>query len=196
MKKQGWVSRLLLVQYLIAAALALISINAFAVNVAEKDQCKSCAWQQWPTVGRAELSVLFFDVYNSTLLSPTGRYQVTQDLSPHPLALSIEYQRSISQEQLLDATYEQWIKQGYNRVQAKQWIEELTSIFPSVKQGERLTYITDGERGYFEFSPNAKSTQALGTIDDEQLNDAFLAIWLSPKTEYADLRRNLIGQTK
>ncbi|ANU36028.1 hypothetical protein VSVS05_00897 [Vibrio scophthalmi] len=96
----------------------------------------------------------------------------------------------------MDATYEQWIKQGYNRVQAKQWIEELTSIFPSVKQGERLTYITDGERGYFEFSPNAKSTQALGTIDDEQLNDAFLAIWLSPKTEYADLRRNLIGQTK
>ncbi|EGU32250.1 hypothetical protein VII00023_15181 [Vibrio ichthyoenteri ATCC 700023] len=182
--------------FVIAALLGLTGHSALSAPINDAQGCQSCDWKQWQTVGRAELKVLFFDVYNSTLFSPTGDYQVSQDVSPHPLALSIEYQRSISREQLLDATYEQWIKQGYDKAQSKQWIAQLATIFPSVKEGQRLTYITNGESGRFEFSPNVNSNQSLGTIDDEQLNDAFLAIWLSPKTEYSDLRKHLIGQVK
>lgn len=191
MKRQRWVRKLLSM-----AALGFISFSGYSENIAQETECKHCAWQEWPIVGRAELSVFIFDVYKSVLLSPTGRYQLGTDVSPHPLALSIEYQRSISQEQLLEATYEQWIEQGYDKAQAQRWITQLAAIFPNVKEGQRLTYITNGESGHFEFSPNPATTQVLGAVNNEQLNDAFLAIWLSPKTQYADLRRKLIGQTK
>lgn len=151
-------------------------------------------WKAWKPVGQAQLSVFFFDVYTSTLLTPSGQYEISQDLSPHPLALNIEYQRSISQAQLLDATYDQWLKLGYDQAQAKDWINRLGTIFPSVKKGQQLTYVTNGQSGQFYYSVGLPNDRLLGRIDDEQLNDAFLAIWLSPETEYADLRRELIGK--
>lgn len=151
-------------------------------------------WQQWRKVGEAQLSILFFDIYQSKLLSPTGIYQQQSlDVTPHPLALSIEYQRNITQAQLLDATYEQWIKLGYREQDAKRWIKQLSVIFPDIKSGQKLTYVTDGVAGKFVFSPLPHQTRHIGTISDEKLNDAFLSIWLSPKTEYAQLRRQLIG---
>ncbi|EPE8512989.1 chalcone isomerase family protein, partial [Vibrio alginolyticus] len=36
----------------------------------------------------------------------------------------------------------------------------------------------------------------VGIIEDERMNDAFLAIWLSPNTEFPKLRKQLIGQVR
>lgn len=151
-------------------------------------------WQDWPLVGEAQLSFLFFDVYRSKLLTPSGLYVQSPDVTPHPLALSIDYQRDISKKELLDATQEQWIEQGYGRTEVTQWITQLSDIFPSVKRGENLTYITDGRFGHFIYSSAGEGTQLLGDIENEQLNDAFVGIWLSPKTEFSDLRKQLIGR--
>ncbi len=153
-------------------------------------------WKRWPVVGQAQLSWLFFDVYQSELLSPKGKYLVTQDVTPHPVALRIKYQRDISQKQLLDATAEQWQKMGYPRIKNTTWIEVLSGIFPSIEDGDELVYVTDGTAGTFYYNRGTKKMLVVGNINDEELNDAFLAIWLSPKSEYPKLRAQLIGANR
>ena len=152
----------------------------------------SLEWKNWSMVGQAQLSVLFFDVYQSRLLTPNGVYQSSDDLSPHPLALAIDYQRDISSQQLLEATDEQWEKLGYQTPMRKQWLVQLKSIFPDIKKGQQLAYVTDGQTGQFYYQHKGQ-VDAIGTISDETLNDAFLAIWLSPNTQYPKLRKQLIG---
>lgn len=108
-------------------------------------------WQEWRQVGSAQLTFFFFDVYKSQLLTPSGEYAQSKDVSPHPLALSIEYQRDISQKQLVDATKEQWEKLGYTDTSA--WVTQLEDIFPDIKDGQQLTYVSDGNVGRFFFLP-------------------------------------------
>lgn len=150
-------------------------------------------WKYWRTVGQAQLSVLFFDIYQSRLLTPTGVYEQTDDITPHPLALSIHYQRDVSRSQLIDATEEQWEKLGYSQSRRKQWLFQLEGIFPDIKKGQRLAYVTDGQTGHFYYQGSG-GVEQIGVIEDESLNDAFLAIWLSPQTQYPKLRNQLIGE--
>ncbi|MCF8778257.1 chalcone isomerase family protein [Vibrio sp. IRLE0018] len=152
-------------------------------------------WQQWPTVGQARLSWFVFDVYDSRLVTPDGRFEVNEDVTPHPLALEIRYLRDISSRELLSATEEQWHEIGIES--QKQWKETLSLLFPDIHKGDRLTYLTDGEMGQLIFQ--AKDSQAeeiVGHVTDRDLNDAFLAIWLSPRTQFPALRKQLIGQEK
>ncbi|RBW66532.1 hypothetical protein DS893_04190 [Vibrionales bacterium C3R12] len=183
-------------------------------------------WESWKKIGEAQLSWLFFDVYKSTLYSPTGRYIQARDITPHPIALDIKYQRTISKKQLLDATEEQWNELKYPQDKQIEWLEILGTIFPNLKEGDRLVYVTDGELGKIYFieamsesdvirqKEVALETEAIskkkiigdkkiiddkkviGEIADEELNDAFLAIWLSPKSSYPDLRSQLIGASQ
>lgn len=178
---------LILVTYLVVTASALASVVSDRV---EQD------WRNWSKVGQAQLTMLFFDIYHSQLLTPSGRYTLDPDITPHPLALSITYQRDISQQQLIDATLEQWQKLGFPATQTQQWAEQLASIFPNIKKGHSLTYVTDGVQGQFYFSEQQASIKLIGVIEEEQLNDAFLAIWLSPDTEYPSLRERLIGRAQ
>ncbi|EGA70080.1 hypothetical protein VISI1226_18201 [Vibrio sinaloensis DSM 21326] len=151
-------------------------------------------WGQWPSVGQAQLSVFIFDVYQSNLKTPTGDYLQQDDVTPHPLALSIDYQRDISQRQLIDATEEQWQKLGYGDAERKHWIRQLDQIFPDIEEGQNLTYVTDGQYGQFYYTTASQTAPSMiGTVNDEALNDAFLSIWLSPKTQYPELRSQLIG---
>ena len=153
-------------------------------------------WENWPTVGKASLSWLFLSLFKSELKTPSGSYEESTDITPHPMALSIVYQRDITKEQLIAATKKQWQKLGYDKKLQEQWVIELESIYISVQQGERLVYITNGVNGEFHFYKNNKQGEILGEITNESLNDAFLSIWLSPSTEYPSHRASLIGSTK
>lgn len=170
--------------------LSFFTCNAFSVST-------TSSWREWPKAGSAELSVLFFDVYSSELYTPDGDYIVEDDITPHPLALSITYKRDISKAALVEATVEQWNKLGYDQTLIPGWEEIVTDIFPGVSEGHNLTYVTNGVKGSFFYSPaENEQSRLIGTIEDEKLNDAFLAIWLSPKTEYPKLRKGLIGDRK
>lgn len=150
-------------------------------------------WMSWPQVGDAQLSWFIFDVYHSRLYSPSGRYQNVEDITPHPFALEIEYQRAISKQKLLDVTRDQWNELNYSQEKQKKWIEKLRPIFPNLKEGDKLIYVTNGDSGKVYFTQVSSKPQIVGNIEDEALNDAFLAIWLSPKTAYPKLRLQLIG---
>lgn len=180
-------------KYLTAMVLAIL---ISAPSKASEPNFPTDDWNYWAAVGEAQLSFLFFDIYKSTLLTPTGEYQLGTDVSPHPLALSITYQRQISQQELLDATVEQWQKLGYSRGDTTSWQSRLQAVFPNVEEGHQLIYVTDGESGqFYSRKPDTDSAggNLIGQVDDESLNDAFLAIWLSPKTQYPKLRENLLG---
>ncbi|KOO16433.1 hypothetical protein AKJ18_03795 [Vibrio xuii] len=167
---------------------------ASSVFASSLDEKSNSDWRAWDKVGQAQLTMLFFDIYQSQLLTPTGSYAVGQDITPHPLALSITYQRDISRSQLIEATQEQWQKLGFTDNKTQAWVGKLEGIFPDISEGHNLTYVTDGTRGEFFYTSELASMKSIGTVEEESMNDAFLAIWLSPDTAYPKLRQNLIGE--
>ncbi|MDG3087674.1 hypothetical protein P7F88_17035 [Vibrio hannami] len=171
----------------------VLSTSALASAPDWQDETK---WESWPTVGKSSLSWLFFKLFNSELKTPTGEYEESLDVTPHPMALSIEYQRDITKQQLMEATQDQWNYLGYSEESQKEWLTQLDKIYPSVQKGQRLVYITDGKTGEIHFYRDKSEPVKLGEIQSESLNDAFLSIWLSPGTEYPKHRAKLIGNRK
>lgn len=185
---------------------ALVASVLFSASVSATDQASlipshasfdyMSGWQDWPTVGSADLDVMFFDIYTSELKTPNGYYVLNNDITPHPVALSILYERNITKNNLLKETRKQWLHLGYSEDQFADWEQSLNRIYPDVSKGERLVYVTDGDSGSFLFIRTDGSTEHRGEITQEDFNDAFLAIWLSPKTEYPKHRRQLIGMNQ
>ncbi|EGR1130575.1 hypothetical protein DDN23_19620 [Vibrio cholerae] len=169
---------------------------AAVANAAQAEHKTFQRWAEWPVVGHATLSWLWLDIYSSQLRAPDGLYHESQDVSPHPVALEIRYLRDISSKQLVDATEDQWRKLGFTAPQTQAWLKQLQQILPDVATGDRLVYVSDGQRGEFFFSRQQQTERSVGRIDDEAFNDAFLSIWLSPQTEYLTLRNQLIGMNR
>lgn len=136
-------------------------------------------------VGQAKLSVLFWDVYNSSLYTPSGRFEGINA----PLKIKLVYLRNIGSRELVDATREQWRKLGMYRPEHESWLQQLQTMWPDVKSGDNITLDwSDPMLSRFYF--NGK---LLGTIDNPDFGKLFAAIWLSEKTEYPKVRKQLIG---
>lgn len=150
-------------------------------------------WSSWPEVGHATLTWGPFDVYHSQLSTPEGHYQAAH----WPQALSIEYLRSISREELVKATDEQWDKLGLlPKARQNGWSEQAAKVWPDVSEGSQITFLADADGGQFYYrAPHSVLTEPLGPRFSADFRDAFLAIWLSPTTQYPDLRKDLIGGT-
>ena len=139
-------------------------------------------------VGEAKLKILFWDVYNSSLYSKTGKYQAEQ----FPLALKIDYLRDIDAEDLIERTQDEWVKLGIKKLTFSPWIPLLTNIFPNIKKGDTLLLIVS-ENQQSEFFFNGKS---ISKITDQTFGKSFLRIWLDKKCSYPNVRYKLIGSNK
>ena len=139
-------------------------------------------------VGEAKLKVLFWDVYNSSLYSKTGEYQVEQ----FPQALKVNYLRDIDAEDLIERTQDEWEKLGIKQVTFSQWIPLLTNIFPDIKKGDTLL-LSVSENQQSEFFFNGKT---IGKITDQTFGKNFLRIWLDENCSYPKVRNKLIGSNK
>lgn len=187
----------ILMVFLLACLFSVLSLRAESTTSQEHEE-QIANWRDWPVVGQATLSWLFWDVYHSKLRTEDGVYVDIQgqEVARHPLVLEIHYLRTISREQLLDATGKQWQKLGYSAEQIELWLAQLTELFPSVDKGQRLVYFSDGQQGQLWYSPSLGEQQKQGLVLDPQLNEAFLAIWLSPRSDYPKLRNQLIGKRR
>lgn len=166
------------------AALALIfSCATFA----------STPWDHWQRVGRATLSWGPFDVYHSTLLTPDGKYQTQQ----WPLALAIDYLRSIDRQELAKATEDQWQALGLaNTAKKNGWLNAVENTWPDVREGSEIVFVADAQGGqFYSRAPGSVIVSPIGKPFSPEFRDAFLAIWLSPDTQYPDLRSKLTGAT-
>jgi hypothetical protein len=136
-------------------------------------------------VGQAKLSVLFWDVYDSSLYTPSGRFEGIAA----PLKLELVYLRNITSRELVDATREQWQKLGLYRPDHEPWLQQLQTMWPNVKPGDSITLDWSSvERSRFYFNG-----RLIGSIESPDFGQMFAAIWLSEKTEYPKVRKQLIG---
>jgi hypothetical protein len=156
-------------------------------------QASAADWLTWQKVGSATLTWGPFTVYTSQLRTPDGRFHDGKS----ERALIITYQRSIDSTELVDATREQWQALGIleQEPQSTSWLQMLARIWPSVDEGTQLAFVTRAGQGQFWYraSPAQNAFTPLGPPQSAAFSERFLAIWLSPHTQYPELRQQLIG---
>ena len=138
--------------------------------------------------GEGEMKVLFWHLYKAELFGESESYTVTDE----NLSLKITYKRDISKSDLIDATLEQWEHVGINHKHIPNWLDKLDKIWPDIKENDVLIIAKNDDKTATFFD----EANTLGTIDDPDFADAFLAIWLSEKTSRPKLRKKLIGTDK
>ena len=143
--------------------------------------------REFKIVGESRFEYYFWDVYDAKLSSPTGQYKFGQ----HPSQLSLTYLRDFAAKDIVKATNEQWEYLGKKELMGK-YDDALIALWPDIKEGETLTFITDinGKGTFFH------DDKKLGGLDDITFADNFLAIWLSPDTSEPVMRNQLIGKSK
>jgi hypothetical protein len=138
----------------------------------------------WPLVGEARLKVLIWEVYDSALFTPSGRWQ-----GDAPYRLSIHYLLNIPAAKLVEETEKAWREQGRNHPRLNEWLGLLGDLWPHITEGDNLVFGLN-ELGDSAFWFNGSP---LGSIEDRDFGPLFGGIWLDPDTPRPELRAQLIG---
>ena len=108
-----------------------------------------------------------------------------------PLALEIEYARTLYGAKIAERSIEEMQRQGaLPAARAEQWLAEMTRLFPDVAAGDRLTGVLLPGRGA-RFYLNG---QARGELLEADFPRRFFGIWLSAQTSEPGLRERLFGR--
>lgn len=138
--------------------------------------------------GAGEYRYFGFHVYDS-------RLWVTRD-KPEPdsvFVLGLRYSRDFRGNRIARQSDEEIRRLGLgSEAERVRWLEEMTRLFPDVKQGDELAGQNLPGRG-IRFFLNGRP---IGEIADPGFARAFFAIWLDPRTRGPDLRSALLGERK
>lgn len=139
-------------------------------------------------VGEARLEVLFWDVYDATLIAPDGKFDPQT-----PFALSLTYLREFDGDDIASRSVDEMRKQGMkDEVKLAMWFEQMQQVFPNVDEGQTLTGIVDeNQYSHFYFNDNK-----VGVIEDPEFTTWFFNIWLSEQTSEPKMREKLLGMRK
>jgi hypothetical protein len=141
-------------------------------------------------IGAGEFRVFGFDVYNARLWS-AGRPLATDQ----PFALELIYQRSISRDDLVQASVDEIKRLSGAAVSAAQladWQAQMQQSFVDVQAGTRITGVYLPGQGARFFV----GQQLQHEVKDPQFARAFFDIWLDPRTRNPELRQQLLGAAK
>lgn len=169
-------------KYLPCLSLVLLLLSA---PVTASENCPIPNQEQYEQVGKTRLKVLFWSIYDADLWTDTGRYdQFNQRV------LRLNYLRSISADDLVDTTADEWQRLGIElTADHQQWLIELRRMWPDVDKGDCLMLV-ENQQGHAQFY-NAEGT--LGGIESQLFTDHFLAIWLAENSRFDDERKQLLG---
>lgn len=160
-------------RYLASLAFALLAATALAAS------------SSLQMVGEARLHVMFFSVYDSRLYTEDGRYEQDQ----RPLRLEIEYLRNVKARALVEQTDAEWDHLEVTHERRGAWLQKLTDLWPDVSKNDVIALELDADnRSTFYFNG-----EKLGTLEDADFGEYFVAIWLSPDTSRPALREDLLG---
>ncbi|CAI8152618.1 MAG: Uncharacterised protein [Pseudidiomarina mangrovi] len=156
-----------------------------AANAEAAEQCAIPDQSAFEQVGQTRLKVLFWSIYDAELWTDSGDYSsFTQRV------LRLNYLRSISADDLVDTTGDEWQRLGIElSADHQQWLSELRAMWPDVNEGDCLMLVEDNQ-GHAEFY-NANGS--LGRIESAIFTDHFLAIWLAENSRFDDERKQLLG---
>ncbi|KVW99838.1 chalcone isomerase family protein [Shewanella frigidimarina] len=171
---------------LVLTLIVAVSINDASANdkndKSDKSGISDAALIQ---VGKADMSLLWLDIYSAKLFSIDGKYQANR----FPMTLDIQYHRDIDAIDLVDATIEQWQHLGFTEANIALYRQQLVNAWPDVKEGDRLTFrVNNPEDAAFLLNDTPYYQ-----VSNAQFPEAFLDIWLSEKTSRPELRNQLIG---
>ncbi|MGE8186536.1 chalcone isomerase family protein [Pseudomonas sp. NPDC086278] len=157
----------------------------------------SQAWANWQEalpgaqiIGAGEFRMYGFDVYNARLWSAGPPLA-----SDRPFALELIYQRSISRDDLVQASVNEIKRLAGASVSAEQlaaWQAQMQQSFIDVQAGTRITGVYLPGQGARFFV----GQQLQHEVKDPQFARAFFNIWLDPRTRNPELRQQLLGIAK
>ena len=154
-------------------------------GVATSDEL-ALATDVWPLVGEARLKVLFWEVYDSALFTPSGRWQ-----GGAPYQLSLHYLRDIPAAKLVEQTEKAWQEQSRSHPQQSEWLALLVELWPDISEGDNLVFgLTASGESAFWFNGSL-----IGCGEERDFGALFGGIWLDPDTPRPKLRAQLIGPT-
>jgi len=141
-------------------------------------------------LGQGKLTYFGLHVYGAKLWVAEGFKP--DDFTRHPVALELEYARSLVGKMIAERSLVEMKKVG-NVVDDKgsAWLSAMTQAFPDVAKGDRITGIyrpDEGMRFFFNGKPS-------GDIRDPEFARLFIGIWLSPRTSEPQLRQALLGSS-
>jgi hypothetical protein len=138
--------------------------------------------------GGGELTFFGISVYDGYYWSPARGW--TQD---GPFALDLHYHRALDGAKIAERSVSEIAKLGYGTLEQRaRWGEQMRSMFPDVRRGDRLTGV-NLPGGIVRYFHNGKS---IGEIADPGFARAFFGIWLDPKTSDVDFRQLLLGEKR
>ncbi|MDE2440485.1 MAG: chalcone isomerase family protein [Betaproteobacteria bacterium] len=133
--------------------------------------------QRW---GNGEFRRFGFLVYEATLWA-------ADDPVRPPLALRLDYKRTIAGSAIAEASVKEMRKFGSDEASLQRWGESMVKLFPNVRPGDHIVGIYRTEGAVFLFNG-----QAIGEIADPAFARQFFAIWLDPRTSAPELRAALL----
>jgi hypothetical protein len=98
--------------------------------------------------------------------------------------------RTFEASALYQQTMEELKKMGIPEPKLQEWSHQLSKAFKTVKEGDTITAITQPQSVTRLFH----NGQPMSEISGEELSQAFLGIWLHPRTSAPQLRSSLLGQ--
>ena len=162
----------------LCVSLLISALQSFAAELADP-------LENLQLVGEGRLRVLFWRIYDSSFYSESGSYN---GIEPGT-ALKIEYRRAIKVGEIINRTREEWEKMNILSDESEKWLAQLGEFLPSVVKGDVIVLKVDDTLGsifYYNFEP-------IGQIRNPQFTKDFLSIWLSDKSSFPKLQRQLIG---
>lgn len=163
-------------------ALLLALGSAMVIGLPRPTRADSEAFAGLRRWGSGEFRRFGFLVYEATLWAG-------DDPQRPPLALRLDYKRSIEGKAIADASVNEMRRFVNDETLLRQWGEQMQRIFPDVKPGDHILGVhrPDGARFY-------QHGRLLGAIGTPGFADAFFAIWLDARTSAPDLRQALLGR--
>lgn len=162
---------------LLAMAVAPMAAGGWLTSPAMASSDPTAGLQRW---GRGEFRRFGFLVYEATL------WAGTDPLRP-PLALRLDYKRSIAGSAIAEASVTEMRQLGADGPALKRWGEQMAGLFPDVRDGDHIVGLYRPDRAIFLFNG-----RQLGEIVDAEFARRFFAIWLDPQTSAPELRAALL----
>lgn len=144
---------------------------------------------QFNEIGKAKFSVLFWDIYQSTLFAKGQEYAYFDH--NQPVMLKINYLKDISKDELIERTAEQWQHLGIESADVADYTKALAKLWPNIQAGDSLALLLDSQSSTFYYND-----QFLGQGPVGSFGRVFLDIWLSPNTSQPKLRQQLLGAVR
>lgn len=142
---------------------------------------------QWLPVGNAEYTWGPFHVYTVALYSENGQYQE----NTRPLMFSVKYEKPIEGKNFAITLIKEMEAQNISTDDTTAWLKKMQQIFPDFSPNDILNFIALDNRGYFVLNDTVLDHEF-----DAKFTQAFIDIWLSPKSSFNKLQPQLTGHEK